>query len=131
VRNSKSNLNNSGFIAVLVVFLIVILGAAGAYVYFKKSGGTIPLIQNNVTKTTEDTSDWKTYTNTQAGFSFKYPPSVIFDSNAENSATQSELLVSAEKLSDIPEDLPSFMGRNDAIQARNFWQRVKIKIMSK
>lgn len=118
MRNPKSNLNNSGFVAVFIVFLIVIVGAVSAYIYFKKSGTTIPLVQNIITKTTEDTSSWKTYTNTEAGFSFKYPPSVLFDSKAENSATQSELLVSAEKLSDIPEDLPSFMGRNDAMASK-------------
>lgn len=65
-----------------------------------------------------DTSEWATYTDKEAGFSFKYPPSRVLINSSESDLENIDgfsLSVAAEKLTDIPEDLPSFMGRNDAL----------------
>ena len=64
-----------------------------------------------------DTSSWLTYRDTAAGLSFKYPQSVILNDQADDE-TKLALTVAAEKLSDIPEDLPSLMGRNDALKLK-------------
>src|SRR3989344_7848970 len=43
-------------------------------------------------KATPTTTEWKTYTNTEAGFGLKYPDSVLLDAELEG-ATQPVLLV--------------------------------------
>lgn len=118
--SAKDNSRNSGFGAIFIVLLVVIVGAVGAFIYFKNPAISIFNLQQSNGKKGVDTSNWKTYSNTEAGFSFKYPPSVLFNNEAnKDNPTQPELLVSTEKLSDIPEDMPVFMGRNDAIAQKD------------
>ena len=65
-----------------------------------------------------DTSEWATYIDKEAGFSFKYPPNRVLVNSLESDLENIDgflLSVAAEKLADIPEDLPSFMGRRDAL----------------
>ena len=64
-----------------------------------------------------DTTGWLTYTNKKAGFSFDYPRSVLINGELKN-ADELVLSVAVEKLTDIPEDLPMMMGRNDAIKQK-------------
>jgi hypothetical protein len=110
--NIQQKRSNSGFAGILVVFLIVAVGAVAFFILSKNSKISLPFLQN-----TQNTSDWKTYTNSNAGFSLKYPPSVLLE-NQKGGIDQSTLFISAEKLSDIPEDLPSLMGRNDALASK-------------
>lgn len=65
-----------------------------------------------------DTTGWATYSDQKAGFSFKYPPTLVAVNSEALSDNQLSLSVAAEKLADIPEDLPSFMGRNDALKEK-------------
>jgi len=65
-----------------------------------------------------DTTDWLTYTDNEAGFTFKYPRSVLINEETKNS-TELVMSVSSEKLSDIPEDLPLSMGRQDALKQKS------------
>lgn len=60
---------------------------------------------------------WQTYTNTEAGFSLKYPDTILFDAVIEE-ATKPILNISVKKLSSIPENLPSLMGRTDALKEK-------------
>jgi hypothetical protein len=64
------------------------------------------------------TANWKTYTDAKAGFSFKYPSTVLLNGEQKN-ATEIILGVTVEKVSDIPEEMPMRMGRNDAITQRD------------
>ena len=64
-----------------------------------------------------DTTDWLTYTDNEAGFTFKYPRSILINEETKNS-TELVMSVSSEKLSDIPEDLPLSMGRKDALKQK-------------
>src|SRR3990172_13108132 len=120
MNSANTSSRNSGFGAIIVILLVVIIGVVGAFFYFNKPNILPSPAQKSTDKTAVVTSNWKTYSNTEAGVSFKYPPSVIFDNEAgKDNLTQSELFVSAEKLSDIPEDMPAFMGRNDAIAQKD------------
>ncbi len=72
----------SGFVGIVIIFVVVIVLGIMGYVFFKNQG-LIPNEQEaseqTVTKPTTPsvteagTSDWKTYTNKEYGFSFKYP----------------------------------------------------------
>jgi len=105
------------------VLLLVILALLGFIAFmFANPAFKLSQVKNKSAKTTStlekvttpNTANWKTYTNTEAGFSFKYPPSVALES--ENASKgQLHLSVAVEKLTDIPEDLPMFMGRTDAL----------------
>lgn len=72
---------HKGFIVPLLLALIALLLAGGAYVYVQKNQtnqlvtGNVALPQATSTTPTSNsqTADWKTYTNVQYGFSFKYP----------------------------------------------------------
>jgi len=117
---TKDSSRNLGFSPIFIILLVVIIGAVGAFIYFKNPDVSFLNLKQTADKKTVDTSGWKTYSNTEAGFSFKYPPSVIFDNEAnKDNPTPSELFVSVEKLSDIPEDMRVFMGRNDAIAQKD------------
>lgn len=59
-------------------------------------------------------SDWETYTDPTLGFTFKYPKSVLLNSEVKN-AKQLVLSVVVDKISQIPEDLPLGMGRGDVL----------------
>lgn len=61
---------------ILVVVLAIAVIGGGAYVYFQakqKSKTVMPPIQDP-TLPADPTSDWKTYTSTKGGFSFRYDP---------------------------------------------------------
>ncbi|MDO8561251.1 MAG: PsbP-related protein [bacterium] len=65
LRRSFSEASRQGFISPLLLALVAILIlGGGAYVYGQKKQASQPVVQ---------TSDWKTYTNTQYGFSLQYP----------------------------------------------------------
>lgn len=89
------NINQKGFVNIILVAVIVVLvGVAGYFVFVKKSElitqqPTPTPTQTNIytspTPTSADeTADWKTYTNTQYGFSFKYPEGAKVDCQTNN-----------------------------------------------
>lgn len=111
----KPDLKSSGFSSILLILIVVIVLAGVGFLFLKNSNK--PLTQKPLNKTAQALPELKTYTHTEAGFSLKYPTSVLLDAETEG-ATQPILSVSAQKLSDIPEDLPSFMGRSDALKQK-------------
>lgn len=62
----------------ILVALLILGGLSGAYFLGKSSAPKTP-VQSTVTpksqptQTADETANWKTYTNTKYGFSFKYP----------------------------------------------------------
>ncbi len=71
-----------GFIVpVLVGIIAILLIGAGAYIYSNKKVSTQVTEQNNVSTTTDETTNWKTYTDTQYGVEFKYPNGMVFTSD--------------------------------------------------
>jgi len=64
------------FIITLVIVLIVAGGAFGAIWWWGSRSSQVAV----PSATPDQTADWKTYTNTQYGFEFKYPSSIYFSS---------------------------------------------------
>lgn len=120
---SKKNYSKL-IIGLLIAIVFILIGLV--FFLIKKSG---LYIQNNAISEVQvaeqvsvspvaptDTSSWATYTDKEAGFSFKYPPDRVLVNYSETDNVDGLFLsVAAEKLADIPEDLPSFMGRKDAL----------------
>jgi hypothetical protein len=117
-------------ILVIAVFVIIAILSIAVFVLFKNTNATniadesqkageVPVITTapHVSIST-DISTWLTYTNTAAGFSFKYPKTVLLDKETKGSA-ELILTVSVEKISNIPEDLPLSMGRADVLLERD------------
>lgn len=89
--------NNKGFTPIAIVFIIITVLAVGGVVYYAGKSSTPapqntvddnyqpPVDQGNVTNTppasnpkptpVDETANWKTYEDTNRGFSFKYPSS--------------------------------------------------------
>lgn len=88
--------SNSGFVAVFIILLVVIIGGIGAYIYFKKPGILLPTSQKATDKTAALTTPtvqptspstfqptpvptnsvpagWSTYKNDAYGFEISYP----------------------------------------------------------
>lgn len=110
------------------ILIVIILVLAGTTVFLLGRPTVSPnstqpqlqpteVLQPTTAETISDISQWKTYTSDEAGFSLKYPDSVLLEVETR-AATQPVLRISAEKLSDIPEDLPSLMGRNGALKQK-------------
>lgn len=59
----------------------------------------------------------KTYSDPTVGFSFSYPASFMLNAESQNS-DEISIIVNADKLADIPEDLPMWMGRIDALKEK-------------
>ncbi|MCR4264516.1 MAG: hypothetical protein NUV98_07445 [Candidatus Roizmanbacteria bacterium] len=109
---------------VLLIILVTVL-AVGTVVFLLVKNITsvpepalLPVTPTNPSVSSiPDTVEWKTYTNAEAGFSLKYPTSVLFEAAAEG-AIQPVLFIRVEELSSIPEDLPLRMGRTDALSEK-------------
>lgn len=64
----------------IIVFLLIVSSVAGYYIYKKINNGSnvvlVPVESSpTVTPIIDPTADWKTYTNSQYGYSFSYPVS--------------------------------------------------------
>ena len=77
---------------VLVIVVVVFLGAVGYFAFVKKSEPIAqqqtPTQTTNPTKTPtsspkDETANWKTYTNIQYGFEFRYPMELKYLSSGE------------------------------------------------
>src|SRR3990170_5275995 len=74
---------------ILLIVAVVIILILGGIIFFllQRSGQTVtknsptPTITETIKPTAiiSDTSAWKTYTNHEAGFTLKYPASVLFE----------------------------------------------------
>src|SRR3989344_6848742 len=63
------SINQKGFTnIILVIVVIVLIGIAGYFIFVKKSE---PIAQQPTP--IDETASWKTYTNSEQGFEFKYP----------------------------------------------------------
>lgn len=83
------------FLLALIAFLVA---GAGAYVYVEKKQGNNPSTFLNQATSTETVSNtetfgWKTYTNTQYGFSLNYPGDLKVEENSSERATNSVFTV--------------------------------------
>ena len=86
--------NQKGFTnIVLVVVIVIFVGAVGYFAFVKKSEPVAqqptPTQTSNPTKTPtpnpkDEIADWKTYTNAQYGFEFRYPSNWGFDDQSAN-----------------------------------------------
>lgn len=74
----------------LAIFLLIITSLALAFYLFKDRflGNTVNIPTSVATSspvpTIDPTANWKTYTNTKHGFSFKYPSTWIIDTKGDN-----------------------------------------------
>ena len=74
----KSNQKGSATIILLVVLVVVLVMVLVYFAFLKKPGEVVISPTPTATITPKDeTANWKTYTNTQYGFSFKYPGNVF------------------------------------------------------
>ena len=79
----------SALSTLLILFLILFVGIGGFFGYQKfvvkeTPPEPTPVATIAPTPTTDPTTDWKTYTNTIHGISFKYPVTWIIDQSKEN-----------------------------------------------
>jgi hypothetical protein len=75
--------NSKGFVQILVVILLLVLVGGAAYYFGAQKGkislnptpvsSTEPSAIPSVKPTSDPTANWKTYTNTNQGYSLKYP----------------------------------------------------------
>jgi len=113
----------NGIVITLLVVLVVVLAAAVFILYKQANAVSIQAVpaetESSVSPTTEttDTTNWKTYSDNKAGFSFKYPDTILVNEETKNSE-KIVVSVSADKLSEISEDLPLSMGRGEALKEK-------------
>ena len=82
-------MNQKGFAnIILVIVILALLGAVGYFVFVKKSEPitqqptpTPTQTKTPVSPTPAPTANWKTYTNSQYGFEFKYPATFVLGQN--------------------------------------------------
>jgi hypothetical protein len=113
----------------LVIVLIALIGLAAGFFYFNKNQhqASLPVASPDIAELVAsptpvsvpqvDTTNWTIYQDNRVGFSFKYPPELVTVNNSTDEGLS--LSVTTEKLADIPEDLPSFMGRKDALEEKS------------
>lgn len=78
MNTSKLSAGQKGFAPILIVLLIAL--AIGGYLTYQKQIKSTPLpqpspssITTSVASSSDETTNWKTYTNDMFNFSFKYP----------------------------------------------------------
>lgn len=81
---------------VAIVLGIIVVGGGAYYLGTKKNAKVLEnnISQENKSITTNNTvvpSDWKTYSSTEVGFEFKYPPSVVIDPDPSHSSSSTSL----------------------------------------
>lgn len=72
------------FVALIIAIVLIGAGAYGAIWWWGNQNSNPPIGGAIPSATPDPTADWKTYTNTQYGFEFKYPSSFSLKSLADN-----------------------------------------------
>jgi hypothetical protein len=124
--NPKSNVVS----VYVVIILLLSLGAVGFLMYqnwqLKQQISQVqPTLTPLITPTTppDPTADWKTYTNTVANFSLRYPMDVLLNQDSKG-LTTSTLQVTVTKMSDI-QDQPFNFTKETAIKDQQSLQQGK------
>lgn len=79
ILNQKGN-----FLLIIgIIVLLLVIGAGGYFLYQKQVNKPVATQVSYPTPspTSDETANWKTYTNTQYGYSIKYPPTIAFKSD--------------------------------------------------
>ena len=77
--------SKKGFVIPLIIAIVAVLAVGGGYWYYSLSTSfNHSLKPNNLATSTDQTAGWKTYTNTQYGFEFKYPKDWIIEADDIN-----------------------------------------------
>jgi hypothetical protein len=71
--------NQKGFVIPLIIAIIAILVVGGGVFVYNNKKVEAPIVDQDIVTNVDIAKDWKTYTNTQYGFSFQYP--VEYDLN--------------------------------------------------
>ncbi len=129
VEKTKSQDNlfkKKNIIVLALLVLVAVLIGTIAFLIWKQNSKSVELTPIAEKQKVEEPApvvqkpieeEWKTYTDKEAGFALKYPASVGL--NEEEGSSGISLSIAAEKLSDIPEDLPMLMGRKDALKEKS------------
>lgn len=99
------------YVLITAVILLVIMN----FLLMRPSNYQVTTTRS-ISETTPNTTGWQTYTNSEAGFSFKYPSSVILSENPN--ATKQTLTVTVDKVATLPDELPLSLGRIDALSEK-------------
>ena len=107
---------------------VAAIAILGTYLFLKRIGGPqltpgagatpTPSTTRTLRSEVQPDGTWLTYMSEEAGFRLKYPPTVDFNQELKGS-TQPGLVVSVEKLDEIPEELPLGMDRKTALADRD------------
>jgi len=71
------------FVALIIAIVLIGAGAYGAIWWWGNQNSNPPIGGAIPSATPDPTADWKTYTNTQYGFEFKYPPIWMIEENSK------------------------------------------------
>jgi len=74
--------NQKGFANVVLIGVLVILIGIGGYFVLKEKQS--PVVQQVPITSAGEIANWKTYTNTQYGFEFKYPETYSYNETTNN-----------------------------------------------
>lgn len=106
-------MRQKGFAPIIILLVIFALGLLG-YLAFTKgylsvnlpkpSASVVPTVIPGPSNTPDPTANWKTYTNTDVGFTFKYPPDVVFTQKQD--ANNLQIYTSSTKISSLTNDYP-------------------------
>jgi hypothetical protein len=113
----------------ILVAMVLVAGLSVTATVFILKGYRLPFLPSknlpvteekilpSPTETFTNTEGWNTYTDKEAGFSFRYPPTVVLE-DQDKDGTRPLVHVTAEKIADIPETLPQRMGQDEAVLLR-------------
>ncbi len=98
---SKTNIKNKGSaLAWVIVVIAIVIIAGGIYFYSQpKQSAVAPRQNQSVTST--DMTIWKTYTNSQYGFSIQYPVGTGIDETTISGGTSTSFVVSPTEKIDV------------------------------
>lgn len=80
--------SQKGFVIPLIITIVAILAIGGGLYYYANNNEPFEVFRVNpneipLATTTDETKDWKTYTNTEYGYSFKYPATLVSSNGAK------------------------------------------------
>lgn len=96
--------SQKGLVIPLILAILAILAIGGGVFVYQNKKVEAPAVVQNTATTTDETKDWKTYTNTKYNFSFDYPKTGLISENSTKdnitiySGTSTEMLDNDRKL---------------------------------